>query len=165
MSKKLDIDDLNTGANGEDRLKLFEPPGTSKSSQVLKEGGRNRAAEARLKSEAATPLLAEEVRRSTSREKTPDLISNCPVCGNPYQQDDVVLALTCLSLAASAGPASLAATRCEPSNKITLGHQGCVLPRLLTLLAGFQPELRFVKASKELSPVSVPSPERCHDKP
>ena len=112
----------------------------------------------------AGALLAEEIRRSTNHEVTTDLRSNCPICGNPYQDGDRVLALAAISFALNALPFSPEAGDSDPSSKIILGHQGCVLPRLLTLLASFQPEGRFVKASKVLTAGECVFSERHHDK-
>jgi hypothetical protein len=80
----------------------------------------------------------------------------------PYLLGDEVLALEHLSFATTPLPYSPETDICEPSSKIILGHHGCVLPRLLTLLASFQPEARFVKASKDYSAEDCQFPER-HD--
>lgn len=94
------------------------------------------------------------------RKATPDLHRQRPICGNPYQPGEGVLALACLSIATNVAPTSPAADGCTSNSKIILGHCGCVLPRLLTLLASFQPELRFAKASTEFSVVESPYTER-----
>jgi hypothetical protein len=109
----------------------------------------NRLANTRPEPEGATLLFPEQVRRSTTREMTPDLRRNCPVCGNAYQPGEGVLALACLPFAASAFPCLSTPRECDLTDKIVLGHHECVLPRLLTLLAGFRPEARFVTASTD----------------
>jgi hypothetical protein len=111
---------------------------------------------------STTSRLSEDMRRSINREVTTDLHSHCPICGNPYQPGEGVLALACLSFAA-AMPSSPAAAGCDPGRNMILGHHACVLPRLLTLLAGFQPEARFVKASRDVSAGESAFPERNHD--
>ena len=78
----------------------------------------------------------------------------------------MLTALASLSFAKSATPSAPAAAGYEESSrKIVLGHHACVLPRLLTLLAGFGPEARFVKASKDYFVGEPLFPERRHDKP
>lgn len=86
-----------------------------------------------------------------------DLRRDCPVCGQSYESGEMVLTLSCYAFAADT--ASSVARR-ESDKKIPLGHHACILPRLLTLLAGFQPEIRFVKAASE--PLV---PELYHEKP
>jgi len=110
-------------------------------------------------------MVSEQTRRSIGRMGTLDLCRNCPVCGNPYQPGERVLALACLSFEASAGSSPVAAAGGDPGGQIILGHHRCVLPRLLTLLAGFQPELRFATASEAYSPSDFAFPERHHDQP
>jgi hypothetical protein len=110
-------------------------------------------------------MLSTEMRRSSNRETTPDLRRHCPVCGKPYQSGECVLALACLSLASSAVPSEPATAGGDPSGSVILGHRLCVLPRLLTLLAGFQPELRFVRASNGFSAAESAFPEGPHDEP
>lgn len=70
-----------------------------------------------------------------------DLRNRCPVCGHPYRAGENVLALDCLAFAAGR----------DSGRKILLGHDWCVLPRLLTLLADFQPQARFKGASGDCS--------------
>ncbi|SRR5579884_1824798 len=94
-------------------------------------------------------MLSEQMSRSRLGKGTPELGSNYPVCGHPYRPGDAVLALVGLSFARSAVPSSPAAVSCDTGSQVVLGHHGCVLPRLLTLLASFQPEARFVTASNE----------------
>jgi hypothetical protein len=89
-----------------------------------------------------------------------DIRRNCSICCMPYLPGDEVLALDSLSYATTAMPCSPGSSSFEPSSKMILGHHGCVLPRLLTLLASFQPEVRFVKAIKDLSGEDSRSPER-----
>lgn len=165
MSEKMHVDNLGLAETGNGPLKLFEPPRTVESLLDLKDRGSNRSPDTRPQSEAATRMLSKEMRRSANRKVAPDLRSNCPVCGNPYQPGEEVLALACLSFATSAVPSSPAAAGCDPSTKITLGHYGCVLPRLLTLIAGFQPEGRFVLASRDFTAAETVFPERYHDQP
>ena len=80
----------------------------------------------------------------------PDLRNHCPVCGHHYQAGENVLALDCLTFAAGPRSAAPGAGR-DSGRKILLGHDRCVLPRLLTLLADFQPEARFQGASGDNS--------------
>lgn len=82
-------------------------------------------------------MPAEPRSPATIRAGAPDLRNRCPICGRPYQAGENVLALDCLTFAAGARTAAPAA------RKVLLGHDRCVLPRLLTLLADFQPEARF----------------------
>src|SRR5438552_985860 len=104
MSKKLDAGNVGAAATGNDRLRLFEPPGTVESFQVANAGNSNGSAEGRLKSEGTIPMLSEQMRRSTNGRKTLDLRSHCPVCGNPYHSGEAVLALASLSFAKCAVP-------------------------------------------------------------
>jgi len=89
----------------------------------------------------------------------PDLRNNCPVCGSPYVSGERVVALACGPFASS-DVTPLPAPPGDGTGAITLGHQGCVLPRLLTLLAGFQPESRFEAASTEYFRRAAGLPER-----
>jgi hypothetical protein len=123
---------------------------TTQQREQHQERDPHRSPNARPKSEGTSPLLSPEMRPHLNGDVTPDLRSHCPVCGKAYQPGDGVLALVCLSSATSAVPSVPTAAGCDPSRKIILGHHGCVLPRLLTLLVGFQPELRFAKASRDL---------------
>jgi hypothetical protein len=59
----------------------------------------------------------------------------------------------------------MAATASDRYRNTVLGHHGCVLPRLLTLLADFQPEARFVRAVRGLSCGESAVVERHHDQP
>lgn len=79
----------------------------------------------------------------------PDLRSHCPICGNAYRPGEGVLALVGRSFARSVVPSSPPAGSHDSDSQVILGHRGCVLPRLLTLLAGFQPEARFVTAAND----------------
>jgi hypothetical protein len=103
-----------------------------------------------------------KVCRSLSSEVTPDLHTLCPVCGKAYQAGDGVLALTCLAYGPGAARSLVAAAGGDGSRNIVLGHHECVLPRLLTLLADFQPAARFVRAfrgscaGEPLSPKAAP---------
>lgn len=151
MSKQFYSGNLGIAEAANEWVKLVEPPGTGEPFPALKDRDLKRSADARLESEDTTPIESGQMPRSLNREKTPDLRSHCPVCGNAYQPGQQVLALGCLSMAASAVPSARPGTECDPSGKIILGHYGCVLPRLLTLLAGFQPESRFVQASKDFA--------------
>jgi hypothetical protein len=108
-------------------------------------------------------MLAEQMRATTNRKTTLDLRSNCPVCGHPYQPGEAVLALASLSFAISAVPSSSLADGGDPSSKTILGHHECVLSRLLTLLASFRPEVRFVKASEDFSASESEFQECQHD--
>lgn len=87
-------------------------------------------------------MVAEQLRRAVNRMPVLDLSSHCPVCGGPYQPGEEVLTLGCLSFGEASG---------DPGEQVPLGHHRCVLPRLLTLLAGFQPEPRFTLASEPRS--------------
>jgi hypothetical protein len=165
MSNNLHAVNPGIAASGNDRLKLVESPGSVEPSRVLADRDPKRSPDARPKPEGTAPRLSEEMRRSIKREVTPDLHRHCPICGTPYQPGEGVLALACLSFAASTVPSSPAAGDCDPSSKLILGHRGCVLPRLLTLLASFQPEHRFVKASRDFSAGESAFPERHHDEP
>src|SRR4051794_39384928 len=92
----------------------------------------------RVPSAGISPRLSEETRRSNQLEATPDLRRHCPICGNAYQWGEEVVSLASRSFGADAAP-SLPAI----GSDAVLGHPGCVLPRLLTLLASFQPAPRF----------------------
>jgi hypothetical protein len=101
----------------------------------------------------------------SNREVTLDLRSHCPVCGQLYQPGERVLTLACLSFAPPAVPCAPATANGDPTSQFLLGHHTCVLPRLLTLLAGFQPELRFVRAANGFSAgESVPAPAQSPDR-
>ena|SRR5438270_13296369 len=110
-------------------------------------------------------MLPEQTRRTGDGGATPDLRSHCPVCGKPYQPGEGVLALACLDFVTDAGSPAPAATGRDPGSRTLLGHPRCVLPRLLTLLACFQPEGRFVTAFRDVSARESPFPERYHDEP
>jgi len=150
MSNKLYVASLGTTALGNDRSKRMELPGNVESFQVLNDWEHNRSPDSRPKSEGTPPALPQRMDRSISREVTPNLRSSCPVCGNPYQPSEGVLALACLSFSPGAVPSSPAGAGSDPGSSIILGHQECVLPRLLTLLAGFQAEDRFVRAARDI---------------
>jgi hypothetical protein len=165
MSKQLSVGNLGSGATGNARLKLLESPDTLEATRVLKGWDPLQSRDARPQSEGTIPMLPGEMRQPVNRDVTPDLCSHCPVCGKPYQAGEPVLALACLSFAPSAVPCSPATANGDPSSKIILGHHECVLPRLLTLLAGFQPELRFVRASNDFSAGESVFSERRHDDP
>src|SRR5438034_142873 len=77
--------------------------------------------------------------RGPNWEPTPDLRSNCPICGRPYQLGDEVVVLASQTFGAAAVRESTPAA----GSPVFLGHHDCVLPRLLTLLASFQPANRF----------------------
>jgi hypothetical protein len=100
-------------------------------------------------------MLSMQMRRSMNQKVTPDLGRECPVCGNPYRAGEEVLALARVSFGDGATPPAATAAGGDPGSAILLGHHGCVLPRLLTLLAGFQPEVRFVRAA-EAFPAGAP---------
>lgn len=122
-----------------------------------------RSADVRPKPGGATLPPAEKVRRSLNGEAPPDLRKNCPVCGQPYRPGEAVLALSSVSLATSPVSSVPQAPDCDSTDKIILGHHGCVLPRLLTLLAGFQPEARFETASANLFAGASEFSERDYD--
>jgi hypothetical protein len=124
----------------------------------------NRSRHTRPDGQSTAPVVPERLRRSLNSE-VPDLRTDCPVCGSPYRRDDNVLALASLSFGTSAVSPSAAAAGGGQSSQMILGHHRCVLPRLLTLLAGFQAEGRFVKASMEFSDRETAAPERHHDEP
>jgi hypothetical protein len=160
---KLYVDGLSNAEAGNDGLKFVELPGPVESFQARKDRDPSRPPpEARPRSDGTTLMESRELRGSIKRGVTPDLRSHCPVCGNAYQPGEGVLALACLSFATGAVPAAPAGG-CDPIGNQFLGHHGCVLPRLLTLLAGFQPEPRFVKAATALSARESGSPEYRHD--
>ncbi len=165
MSEKLDAGGRGSAATGNDRLKLFEPPGTGASIQVLSARDRQRSPNTRPKSEGTTPLVSEVKCRSINREGAPDLRSHCPVCGHPYQPGEGVLALACLSFAPSVVPSSPVGAGYDPGSKMILGHHTCVQPRLLTLVAGFQPEGRFVRAARDFAAAESVVAEHHHDEP
>jgi hypothetical protein len=71
----------------------------------------------------------------------------CPVCGNFYQPGESVVALAALSVLA--GAVAFAASGHEHDGKIILGHQDCVVPRLLSLLARVHRKDRFAGAAEE----------------
>ncbi len=110
----------------------------------------------------AVPLPATRC-RSLSPGGAPDLHSTCPVCGGLYQPGDAVLALNCLVLVPAAARTPPSTSRDDPIRNLVLGHHACVLPRLLTLLAGFQPETRFVKAVRAYSASEPVVPEHHHE--
>lgn len=122
----------------------------------------NRSLDTRLKSEDILSMSAEALSLSINRAVVPDLRRDCPVCGKPYQPAEEVLALASLSFATGAVSGSAASAGGDPCSMIFLGHQRCVLPRLLTLLAGFQPEARWVKASKDFFAGESAGQERHH---
>ncbi len=165
MGNNVYVDNLGMAAYGNDRLERVAPPGEVGFFQPLQDRDPSGPPGGRPKPDGAMPMVSEEVRREMCPEGTLNLRSNCPVCGKLYQPGEGVAALTCLPFATSAMPTSPAATGCEPSAKIILGHHGCVLPRLLTLIASFQPEGRFVRAFKDFSAGDLVSPEGHHDEP
>jgi hypothetical protein len=124
----------------------------------------NQPAVVRPRSVGPAPRLADVMRRLVGQEATPDLRSHCPVCGHPYQPGEGVLALTGLAFV-SGDVNAAAADDGDASRTIFLGHHSCVLPRLLTLLAGFRPDDRFIKASKDFASGRSVLPERHHDGP
>jgi hypothetical protein len=165
MKDNLHVGNLGPAAMANDRVKLVEPPGAVEAFQILVRREPARAPDARPKPEAITSVAPEERPRSIAWEVAQDLHSHCPVCGNPYQPRESVLALDCVSFAASAVPASPAAPGSDRSSKVILGHRGCVLPRLLTLVASFGPAVRFANAMNDFSAGESLSPERRHDEP
>ena len=109
-------------------------------------------------------MVSEATRRAAGLKAAPDLRSHCPVCGGPYQPGESVLTLGCPSFPPGAAPSPAAAGR-DPGGQVILGHHRCVLPRILTLLAGFQPALRFALAP-EVCPGGEPVfPESQIDEP
>jgi hypothetical protein len=113
----------------------------------------------------SAPILSDQTRPLMDRTAALDLRKKCPVCGVPYQHGDGVLALACISFATGTVPSIRAARSSEHSSQTILGHSRCVLPRILTLLAGFQPEGRFVTAFKDFSTDEPVFPEHYHDEP
>lgn len=95
----------------------------------------------RAQAVAGTPDSREP--RCRNWEDTPDLRSDCPICGYPYTRGDEVVMLDSLVL----GDVPPLAVSGSP---VFLGHHRCVLPRLLTLLASFQPANRFDQATHDL---------------
>lgn len=93
-----------------------------------------------------TRITDAHLQPAADQEVQLDLRRDCPICGQRYRSDDKVLALACFPFAVDAA-SSVAG--CNSDKKVLLGHHACILPRLLTLLAGFQPEERFVKAANE----------------
>jgi hypothetical protein len=150
MSNSVSIDNLSSLGLGPDRLQPVAPPGSVEPVRVLKDRDANRFPDSHLRPEGTAPKQAEELRRSLKPEVRPDLNTQCPICGCPYQPGERVLALACLSFAEGPGPSSPPAAACDASSKTVLGHRQCVLPRLLTLLASFGPAARFVTALKGL---------------
>ena len=126
------------------------------------ERGAARAADTRRAGEHATAPPSETARRPLPGRVMPDLSNNCPVCGSPYVSGERVVALVCVPFA-RADVAPSPAPPGDGTDTITLGHQGCVLPRLLTLLAGFQPESRFEAASTEYLRLAALLPECSQD--
>jgi len=161
MSNPLDVDNLGLAATVTDRLKRREPAGAMQTLQTPKDREPRRSPEVRPKSENAISLSSVDMSRLINREGTKDLRTHCPVCGHPYQPGEGVLAMACLSFAFSAAPAAPD----HPSSTISLGHYGCVLPRLLTLLASFRPAARFEKAFLNFSDGEPAFAESHHDKP
>ncbi len=107
------------------------------------------------------PSIGESYQSLRDRELRPDLCRNCPICGRPYRPGENVLALTCLPFAIGMVPAPPTAEG-DAGGNVVIGHHGCVLPRLLTLLACFRPDDRFVRAMREGAagdPVLPDSPE------
>jgi hypothetical protein len=133
--------------------------------QRLKNRDADRSPDAQPTFPGTTPMLSAERSRSISRELTPDLRNNCPVCGAAYQPGENVLALACFPLEAGAAPPFPAVVDCAPGSRILLGHHGCVLPRLLTLISCFRPETRFVNAFHNVSAAESRVPEGRHDEP
>ena len=134
---------------------------TMQSCDQSRELGAARAAGALRAVARDTPPSPEMPRRPIPGRVMPDLRKNSPVCGSPYVSGERVVALACFPFASS-DVAPLPAPPGDGTDAITLGHQGCVLPRLLTLLAGFQPESRFETASTEYFRLSARLPERSH---
>lgn len=117
--------------------------------EPCQEPGPIRFASARPGTQGAARLLPKGGGQSIGRRATLDLRGNCPVCGNPYQPGEGVLALARLPFWAGAAASLPAPPGRDLTDNVILGHQGCVLPRLLTLLAGFQPEARFETAAED----------------
>lgn len=153
MNTSSHVDNLSIATAGNDGSTLVTKPGTPDSFQVLQDRDPQRSG-VLANSEGILPLA----RRALNRKVALDLRRDCPVCGQPYQSGDNIVALNCLAFAPSTE--SSPAVSLDSDRKVILGHHGCVLPRLLTLLAGFQPEIRFVKAADESF-----SPEVHHDEP
>ena len=164
MSKTSSLGNLGIAAGGE-RVTPVQPPGTEEYLHRLADTGPGRLPDARPESEGTPPAVPGPIPRSINGNAAPDLRSHCPVCGNAYQPGEGILALACLSFGAGAVPPSPAAPGRDSVGKVLLGHHGCVLPRLLTLVVGFQPEVRFVTASREVSAAESLFPERDHDEP
>lgn len=116
-----------------------------------------RTDDAKIARPAADALPSREPRR-VSWESTPDLRSNCPICGHPYRRGEEVVMLA--SLAIGGAPPSVSS-----GSPVFLGHHGCVLPRLLTLLASFQPANRFEHAALDLSGGEADSPPHQQQRP
>ncbi len=129
--------------------------------EQYQELGAARASDARRAGDRATLPSSEAAHLPIPGRVMPDLRKNSPVCGSPYVSGERVVALACFPFASS-DVAPLPAPPGDGTDAITLGHQGCVLPRLLTLLAGFQPESRFETASTEYFRLSARLPERSH---
>lgn len=120
--------------------------------EQYREQGSARSA-ARRGGDRVTPP-PETARPPVPARGIPDLRNNCPLCGRPYESGEQVAALACVSFAPGGGP-PWPTPDGDRADTIPLGHQGCVLPRLLTLLAGFRPEQRFENASAEYLALSV----------
>lgn len=143
------VHNLGIAAIGNDRSLIDEPGCVIEPFRVSMARDPLRQSDPRFKPEGAIPGFTEELRRSTKREVSADLHSQCPICGHSYQSGEEVVALACHSYVKSVVASLPTTSGCDTSNNIVLGHRGCVLPRLLTLLASFQPALRFATASRE----------------
>lgn len=85
---------------------------------------------------------------SGQRDPTPDLHSHCPICGNAYQTGEEMVLLASAVFCAGTDPVVAGG---DTGGNAFLGHRACVLPRLLTLLASFQPANRFERASQDFA--------------
>jgi hypothetical protein len=90
--------------------------------------------------------FSEQTHRSMDRKATLDLRGECPVCTLPYQSGEGVVVLACRFFATSAVPSASTAGERDQASPLILGHHRCVPSRVLTLLAGFQTEVRFATA-------------------
>jgi hypothetical protein len=162
MSKKMGVGTPDAATAGDDRLKLFDPPGGAQSTQPLVDRNPKNSLGSRPNPASAPLMYSEERRVPIVGPATPKLRSNCPICGKTYQTGEGVVALASIVFSSSALPSQPTPGSDERGGMIPLGHHACVLPRLLTLLAGFQPEVRFVEALRDFAMVESELPERPH---
>src|SRR5258708_7428225 len=104
MTKNLHVGSIGIAAIGNERSKLAEPSGSPERPQAPEDREDRTFLDARPKLEGSTPRLSKGVRPSSSRDVSPNLDSNCPICGDPYQPSEGIVGLDCLSFATSSLP-------------------------------------------------------------